>query len=498
MPDANLDPLPSEQFDFSKARHLLNRAGFGGSPGQVRELANMGVEKAVAYLVDYGELPYEPVHGDDFDHDIMRPPTREERQFMRRARKQQDEEGLSIIRKERQRRQKLDRGQIREMQQWWLNRMIKTGRPLEEKMTLFWHGHFATGYRTIEDSYHMFMQNQLFRKEATGSFKKLAHGIIRDPAMLRYLNNNQNRKQKPNENLARELMELFTLGEGNDYTENDIKQGARALTGYNYRDDEFIYAKRMHDDGAKEILGQVGAWNGDDFVDIILNHRAVSEFLCWKLYRFFVNDNSGTPEEAPRRFIIGLGKLLRNKNYELKPVLHTLFRSRHFYDPQNMGTLIKSPIQLMVQAIRDLRTPVRSLDLLLKAADLMGQNIFQPPSVKGWDGGRVWINTSTLFIRKNILVYLLTGRRPGKKGRKREGGEYDAMHLVEHLQTDQDTPEVRSAVVSLLRFTLGQEPHEERIRPLVQFVNDRGGKLDNRILIALLMLITAMPEYQLC
>lgn len=493
----SLKPLPEREFDYWKAHHLLNRAGFGGTPSQVRALANMGLEKAVDYLVDYENVAGETVEAKRFDPDIMRPRTEEERGQYAMARRAGDEAALERLRNERIAAQRADRQQMQEMQIWWLKRMIESGRPLEEKMTLFWHGHFATGYRKIEDSYHMFMQNQMFRAYAVDNFRKLAHGIIRDPAMLRYLDNNLNNKNSPNENLARELMELFTLGEGNVYTEKDIKEGARALTGYTYDDDNFVFVKRVHDDGPKYILGETGRFNGEDFVNIILTKNVCSEFICLKLYKYFVIDLPGDPDSPGRKFVIELAKVFREKNYEIKPVLKALFTSAHFYDDANTAALIKSPIQLIVSAVRSMRTPTRSLSALLAASGLMGQNIFYPPSVKGWDGGRSWINTSTLFVRQNLLVYLLTGRRPDAYPWESDGSTFDATPLVEHLRGE-DGIDTRQAVTYLLRFVLVREPLPRRVDELVTFIKDHGGITSNNALIALLSLITAMPEYQLC
>ncbi|MHC5024178.1 MAG: DUF1800 domain-containing protein [Planctomycetota bacterium] len=498
----SLRALRADAFDYWSAQHLLHRAGFGGTPSQVRALANMGLNDAVDQLVEYEAVPFRAVEPDEFDAGIMRPATAAERQEARRARQSGDEAAIERLRRRRQAAQQADRLQMARIQQWWLRRMIETPRPLEEKLTLFWHGHFATSYRGIEDSYHMFLQNQFLRANATGSFADLVFGIIRDPAMLRYLNNNQNRKQRPNENLARELMELFVLGEGNDYTEDDIKQGARALTGYTYNDDEFIFRPGQHDDGPKRILGQVGPWDGDDFARIILGRKIASEFICWKLYRFFVNDLPGLPDENAQVFIRKLARRMRDGNYQLKPVLKTLFRSEHFYDPANVASQIKSPVQFIVQSIRSLRTPVRHLGALLGGADLMGQNIFYPPSVKGWDGGRAWINTSTLFVRQNMMIYLLTGRKPDGYAWQRDGGAYDATHLVDHLRPDDGPIPAEDAARYLLRFGFGTEPRPDRVRTLVTFIDEHGGLApDDRLngkLIALLSLITVMPEYQLC
>ncbi len=501
MPINNLKALNPREFDYWKAVHLLNRAGFGGTPAQARALANMGLDAAVDYIVDYEKVDAPTVLASAFDKDIMRPQNAEERSEVAAARRSGNEAQLEKFRQERQMRQAEDRRQMAEIQKWWLKRMIETPRPLEEKMTLFWHGHFATGYRAIEDSYHMFMQNQFFRANATGSFAELVYGIVRDPAMLRYLNNDQNRKERPNENLARELMELFTLGEGNLYTERDIKEGARALTGYAFNDDAFEFRQQAHDTGRKTILGQTGNWDGIDFCRIILSTKTSSEFICWKLYRFLVSDLPGTPDANRQQFIVRWARTFRDGNYAIKPLLKSLFRSEHFYHEANRASLIKSPTQLIVQAIRSLHTPARNLSALASAADLMGQNLFYPPSVKGWDGGRAWINTSTLFVRQNLLIYLLTGRRPESYEWQADGREYDPTHLIAHLEHDSADGQAASiddVVNYLLRFNLGTHPHADRVKTLTEFAHANGGKVDRPMLIGLLSLIAAMPEYQLC
>jgi len=497
MPVNSLRPLKPTDFDYWKAQHLLNRAGFGGTPSQARALARMGLDEAVDHLVEFDKVAPLPDDETTFAGDIMRPPTEEERAEARRARQSNDEPALERVQRERNRRQAADREQMGAIQRWWLKRMIETGRPLEEKLTLFWHGHFATGYRTIEDSWHMLQQNQLYRKHAAGSFSELCFAVIRDPAMLKYLDNDENRRSSPNENLARELMELFVLGEGHDYTESDIKEGARALTGYSFEDDAFVFRANQHDDGPKKILGKTGNFDGDDFLRIILARPVASEFICWKLYRFFVNDLPGTPDKDTQGFILKLAKELRERDYNLKPVLKQLFKSEHFYDSANVAALIKSPVQLIVQTVRSLRTPVRSLNALNSACDLMGQDLFYPPNVKGWDGGRAWINTSTLFVRHNVVIYLLTGRRPEQYPWEANGATYDSLHLVEHL-AEGGPPPAGEAIPYLLRFTLGSEPRPERVDRLIRFVEETGGSIDNDRMIAVLALIAAMPEYQLC
>ncbi|MEL7473012.1 MAG: DUF1800 family protein, partial [Planctomycetota bacterium] len=242
----DLTPMRDEDFGYEHARHLLWRAGFGGTSDQIQTLAQWGLDRSVDHLLNARGIEFPDDTDSEFRTDIMREPTEAERQAYRAALRARNEDAVARFRLERQRRQRDDRRQMRRLQAWWLERMIETPKPLEEKMTLFWHGHFATSYRTIEHSYHMLRQNRMFRAHALGNFGALLFGIIRDPAMLAYLDNNDSTKAEPNENLARELMELFSLGEGN-YTERDIKEGARALTGYTFRNNEFLFNQRQHD-----------------------------------------------------------------------------------------------------------------------------------------------------------------------------------------------------------------------------------------------------------
>jgi uncharacterized protein (DUF1800 family) len=494
-------PINKKDFGFEEARHLLWRAGFGGTAEQVQLLVRWGPEKAVDTLLDFETTPADPVAADTFNKDIMRPVSDEERRMQRQAASARDEETLAKLRLDRQNAEQLDREQMREIQRWWLKRMIESPRPLEEKLTLFWHGHFATSYRTIEDSYHMFRQNQMFRKHAAGNFGQLLFEIIRDPAMLAYLNNNQSRKGRPNENLAREIMELFSLGVGN-YSEGDIKEGARALTGYTFKDDDFSFEKNNHDTGVKNILGQSGAMDGDGFVKVILEHPACARFIATKLYRFFIHDfpsGSERLDAAAQPVIRDIESALLSARYDLKPALRRIFLSQHFYDPAVRTEQIKSPVQLVVGAIRSLNTPPRDLSLLADAMNMMGQNIFFPPSVKGWDGGRGWINTSTMFIRQNTLVFLLTGKRPQGRDALADKERLDAQKLLVQLSDAfPGTSSTNSASVldALLRFTIGRtDPGGRDV--LERFMAAHSGQLDQNTMTELLMLITAMPEYQL-
>jgi uncharacterized protein (DUF1800 family) len=482
-----LSPIPDREFDFWSAAHLLRRAGFGGTPSEIGILHAAGRDGAIARLVEYQPHP-------DDDHravaDIMRPQTPEERAELTRAREAGDEATLERYRKDRQNRQRRDREQLAAMRRWWFDRMVTSPNPLEEKMTLFWHGHYATGYRTIEDSWHLLLQNRLFRRFAVGDARWLAVGILRDPAMVRYLDGQRNVRGNPNENLARELMELFILGEGNAYTERDIKEVARCLTGLDVEDDTVVFRSDRHDPGVKNVLGRRGEFAGDQVLPVLFARPEAASFLAEKLYRFFVNDAPGDRGRDAQNTIAGLARLLRRHDFELAPVLTRLFASRHFHDPANRGAVMKSPMQLLVQAIRGLGTPPRDVNRLLDDADRMGQSLFQPPSVKGWDGGRAWINTATLFVRQNVLVHLLVGEGE-------TAAAFPAERLITHLSQD-GPPDPDSTVDYLLRFCLGTEPHPRRRQQVRAFVSDIGDRIDRDRLVAMLALITAFPEYQLC
>ncbi len=498
MTASPLQPLDPEAFDQRKAQHLLQRVGFGGTPKQSQALADLGLEKAVDYIINYQDLPDpNPTSLDDYDKDIIRPATQSERAAIRVARQNGNEDMVEMFRNERQRRQRADRKQIAEMERWWFQRMVSTPRPFEEKLTLFWHGHFATGYRGIEDSYHMYLQNLFFRENAMGNFKEdLVRGIIHDPAMIRYLNNNQNRKQAPNENLARELMELFTLGEGEGYTEDDIKEGARSLTGYTFEDDEFAFRTQQHDTGTKKIFRRSGRYDGDDFVDLIFTRSSASTFIIEKLYRFFVNDLPHGETQESKAFVRSLANLMKRKDWELRPVFESMLLSEHFYEESNINAIIKSPVQLIVQATRTLNPPQRSrmVQTLAISADVMGQRLFAPPSVKGWDGGRSWINTSTMFMRQNTLLYLLTGQRPDGEPWETGGAKFDAMSLVEgHTRDPKNT--IKFLLTSLLNV---EEPSRDRVSSLQDYMKTQHNQINNETVTGLLTLITAMPEYQLC
>jgi uncharacterized protein DUF1800 len=260
----SLTPLADNTWDYVKARHLLFRAGFGGRPEEVERLHALGLRKAVDFLVDYKSQP-----------DVALPPPEAPKDEV-------SETALSKLspedrQKAQQQKRRNDQLHFQAIRQWWVKRMVESPRPLEEKLVLFWHGHFATEFRTVRNSEAMLRQNQLFWEHAAGNYGKLLHGIVHDPAMLRYLDNNTNVKGKPNENLAREIMELFAMGVDQGYTQADIREAARALTGYTYdhHSGQFRYVAAQHDDGPKTIFGKCGNWTGT--IDACIQHAAAAE-----------------------------------------------------------------------------------------------------------------------------------------------------------------------------------------------------------------------------
>ncbi len=492
-----LAPLPDKDFGYEEAAHLLRRAGFGGTPSQIVALADMGRDGAVDHLIEWEQTGDALTDGSQFDADIMSPLPADQRKMLQQARRRGDEDTVEKFRNARQERQREDRRQMRTIQAWWLERIIETARPLQEKLTLFWHNHFATGYRAVEDSWHMMLQNNFFRQHAGGNFKDdLVHGIIRDPAMIKYLNNNQNTRAAPNENLARELMELFTLGEGNGYTEDDIKEGARALTGMTYRDDAYAFNRRTHDSSGKRIFGRAGQFDGDDFVNLIFQRPSIAWFVPWKLHRIFVDDSMRT-DGGIKKAVDRMSSTFRRSNWAVRPMLRELFRSRWFYEPANRRSMIKSPIDLVVQASRTLGTPIRDINRVNQACGMMGQELFQPPSVKGWEGGQKWINTSTLLVRNNLMLYLMTGKDPAARQWESARSDWDPSPLVAHLRGLPNRDEHADAVIYLSRLTLGDAPTDGRVEQWTKVTKDQGD-LSRKSLIHLLALMTASPEYQLC
>jgi uncharacterized protein (DUF1800 family) len=365
---------------YEDARHLLNRTSFAASKSEIERFAALKREQAIEELLRTRVVSAKnpiPDWGDKYER-IYRPQmTQEERQMITR-------------------REMVVRGL--ELRSWWMAEMLTTTSPLTEKMTLFWHNHFATGQEKVRSATLMLRQNQMLRKHALGNFGAMLRDVSKDPAMLVYLDQASSRKGNPNENFARELMELFTLGEGN-YTERDVKEAARALTGWSFDADagEFRYRPAIHDTESKTILGKTGKFGGDDVVTILLAHPKTAEFITRKLWLELV---SPTPDEAQ---VKKLAEVFRQSNYEIRALLGAMLTSDAFFAEDNRASLIKSPVDLVVGTLRQFKFEVHDAAPFTVLVRQMGQDLFQPPNVRGWPGGEVWINTNSLLHRKSFL-----------------------------------------------------------------------------------------------
>ncbi|MEX0704459.1 MAG: DUF1800 domain-containing protein [Planctomycetales bacterium] len=293
---------------------------------------------------------------------------------------------------------------VEKLQGWWLYRMFHTPHPLRERLTLFWHDHFATSIAKVASMPAMLAQNRLLRRHALGRFGPLLHDVSHDPAMIVWLDTNKNVKGRPNENYARELMELFSLGVGN-YSERDIREAARAFTGWGAAGGEFLFNDALHDDGEKTVLGRTGEWAGDDVVRIVLEQPACPRFLARKLFREFVSEAGPLPDAL----VEPLARRLRETDFDLADCLGIILRSRIFFSDDAYRARIKGPVEYVVGALQSFnaRVPVEGLATAMEG---LGQALFAPPNVKGWDGGEAWINSATLVARHNLAERLVGGR----------------------------------------------------------------------------------------
>ncbi len=410
----DLAPLRAEEWTLERAEHLLERAGFGGAPGEVAELVAMSPEEAVSHFVDWERTPNG--HLPKFDHSKifhpgMKEVPRSRAQAVRDARENGEALGVRVKPGGSRPLQPVvnaffyilnaDRLEIRRVSHWWGERMVHTERPLQEKISLFWHGHFATGNVKVRDYRKMLNQLQLFHAKGKAPLRDLLRGIATDPAMLVYLDAGQNVKGNPNENFSREILELFTLGPG-PYDETDIREAARAFTGWTHDELSFVVNEDRHDTDPKTFLGKTGNFDGYDIIDIILDHPATARFITAKIYRYFVR---GDP--APET-LDALAAIYRASDYNTAELLRTIFLSHDFYAPGAVASQIKSPVQLVVGTYRKLElAKMPGVPDFHVATESLGQRLFEPPNVAGWAGGRAWITSATLLDRGNFGRNLL-------------------------------------------------------------------------------------------
>ena len=401
---------------------------------------------------------------------------------------------------------KQSREDIKSLNLHWLAVMTNSEAQFREKMGLFWHGHFAC--RVI----NIFYQQQLLhivRTNAFGNFGELLRAVSKSPAMLQFLNNQQNRKQRPNENFAREVMELFTLGRGN-YTENDVKEAARAFTGWGFNlQGEFVIRANQHDEGSKTFLGKTGNFNGDDIIDILLDQKQTALFITKKIYRYFVN------EKMDGSKVQWLAKRFYQNGYNIKKLMEDIFTSDWFYDEKNIGTKIKSPVELLVGIERLLPMELKNDSARLLFQRALGQVLFYPPNVAGWPGGKSWIDSSTLMLRLRIPQILTANEtiniRPKSDDdvmmgqvtetkamlQKTAGyGSKNSSAVVDWQMTAKIFEQVsRENLLPKISETVLQTKTRVSNNLLVKYLNNESR--ENYIKSAVINLMST-PEYQLC
>jgi hypothetical protein len=437
------EPTAEAPWDRQRAAHLMRRCGFGATWSQLDEAVREGCGPSVERLIEG-------------------PPASA-------AFYSQAEVAAQSL---------LGSNDPSNLPAWWLHVMLQSPHPLREQMTLFWHGHFATSAAKVTGARMLFQQHRLLREHALGRFGPLLSAVSKDPAMLVWLDSTTNHKARPNENFAREVMELFCLGLGN-YSEHDIKEAARAFTGWEVRQDEFRFNRHQHDSGPKTVLGKTGAWTGDDVLGILLAQPATGRFLVCKLFRYFVSETA----EAPDVLVEPLAQGLRERDYDVTWLLRTLFMSNLFYSQFALRQKIKSPVELAVGMLRSLEATANTYVL---ADDLrnLGQGVFYPPNVKGWDGGAAWINSSTLLARANLVWALVS-----------DDSRYKTRLRIDRLAAlagvDDPAQQVRRLVELLLSSALPDEVY-------VQLTAIAADAAEPRLTLArVVQAIATLPEFQL-
>ncbi len=455
--------MPVSDSDLIRYAHLMRRAGFGARSDDYDNFAQIGLDKATTALLQPATVA-DPVDGllqetgdDYFDYDDLDSSKR-----------------------------------------WWLFRMARTRRPLVEKMTLFWHNHFSTAIYKVNNMKWMVQQNQLLRANALGSFPTLLKALVQDPAMLAWLDGGQNRKGAPNENFARELMELFTLGVNGGYTEADVKAGARAFTGWtcDYNSSQAVFHPKDFDDGPKKFLGYDSRLDNDDIINIVVRHPSTAKFVCGKMARFFIGDS------ASPQLIESLAATFTKSHFEIRPVMTEILTSPEFYSDAAMYGKIKSPVEYSIGLLRTLNAPMTAGNQITGTLNEMGQELFNPPTVKGWSEGESWLNTATLMARRKFAMQItdVLGRHnhfPDVIRASVKGIGRDAATL--------QTPE---ALVDALWFLMmpGRTPTNQTRTALINYARGSTDKpkpdakpIDfNSRAPGTLMLIIGTPEYQLC
>jgi uncharacterized protein (DUF1800 family) len=490
-----LNLLPKGGWNDQTAAHLLNRAGFGGPPEEIARLTSLGHDAALSSLLDYEKIPNSTPAPAWAVPDQGRAERIRDMQNMAPEAKRQAQQA----------EQRAQNEHIIELRGWWLNRMARGPRPFQEKMVLFWHGHFATSFEKVRNAYYMWRQNEIFRRLATDNWLRLLIEAGRDPAMLIWLDQAQSRKEHPNENYAREVMELFSLGEGH-YTEKDVTEGARALTGWSLdrRTEAFVERPLFHDNGDKTFLGLTGNLAGEDMMAQIVRQPQAAVFITGKLWNFFAGQ---PPTDDLNKALAGV---FRANGNNFKPFLRVMFGCEEFYSPSIIRNQVKSPVQWLVGTARMLQCDLPPGFISAAITRSLGQDLFAPPNVKGWDGGISWITTNTLLERYNNAATLVQGttqqlsasdfaRKPGGAGGVVQEKAAQRIHIggvdVEKILTPDERTDKNKLVAALEHRLLQSTFSSQQDQALREFL-DSHPALDDAAIRNAIRLVMSTPEYQ--
>lgn len=502
-----LNPLPKSKWDYTTAAHLANRAGFGGTPSEIEHLVKIGPDAAVDWYVDYDKIADSNPQfawAKTYERDVRELYTQLQKVRMEEKEASTDDQKKLVADKRlelNRQRQRDNIQQLVELRGNWMQRMASGPRPLQEKLVLFWHGHFATSYQKVQSSYFMWRQLETFRENASGNWLKMLNAVAKDPAMLIWLDQAQSRKEHPNENFAREVMELFALGEGH-YTEKDVTEAARALTGFalDRERGEFVYRPYMHDNGTKTVLGKTGKFDGNDVLEIIASQTQTFRFISWKLWKFFGSEN---PDP---KLVQALADVLHKNDGNFKPLLHTMFRSKEFYSPEVIRAQVKSPTQWLISSVRLLERDLPPAIVSGQITKSLGQDLLAPPNVKGWDGGLSWITTNNLLARYNqaaLLVMAENKMTPEGQGvqrmiAQRAAKVADQLHAVDvnRIVSESDRADKAKLVTALEKRFIQSKLSKKQTAVLQEFLDSRGTLTDNDVRHAI-RLVMSTPEYQL-
>ncbi len=392
-PQSAWQPLPANLWNEDAARHLLRRAGWAAQPAEVSRLMNEGLKAGLERLF--------PAKPNAFPEPRLIANTRETNQdYTKKIRDAESREQRQVLQREQRERQQKA---LQDLCIKWLQFASRPENAAVEKWTYFLSDVYVVSYEKVNSAPHISQHQDIIRTHSLGSAPALSKAVSRSPAMVRFLDLQSSNKKAPNENFARELFELFVLGEGN-YTEADIKEAARAFTGYRLRTDDFQFSPAQHDDTPKTVFGKTGAFTGDDIIDLAYQQPAAGRFIPHEMAKFYLSE-----DPLSQAYLDPLGDWWRTTGYDLRQLTHRFFGSQLFFHPAFRGTYIKRPVQFYLGLVQDLNInvapyPRHSLNTLR----LMGEELYRPPNVRGWVGGRLWINSGTFNARRQLVETLFT------------------------------------------------------------------------------------------